>query len=174
MKAKWIAVALFLCLADAASAQARRINVALQGWSETILLDTLTVWSEMNLSPGAAYTAASQVLSGLRIPATRVDSTHGLVMNQRFAVMHRMADAPMSRWLRCGAGIAGDNADTYRISVAYALFIDPLPGDRSRVGVALAAGANDIQGASKPTVLCATTGLFEKRIHELMRYRETK
>jgi hypothetical protein len=157
-----------LFLANGLLAQPRRVNVTLRGFENLVMLDTLASWSELLAPPAQAYAAAKQVLDSLKLSPTASDSANGLLLNRGFVARGRIAGRRMSWAWRCGSGLVGDYADTWRISMAYALFIDPSNGGGSRLGVAFAAGADDVQGASKAPLQCGTTGLLEKEIAKLV------
>jgi hypothetical protein len=155
---------LALALPTRADAQWRRINVALMGFPQTVQLDSLAMWTNVQAPPAAVYWATRVALDSIPFPSTMADSAHGLVMHKGFITRRTLAGKSMSYWLRCGLGLTGENADSWRISLAYAVFIDSLPDRQSRLGVSVAAGANDVAGVSKGTVACATTGQLEQHI----------
>lgn len=163
----FLGLSLLLVSGDVA-AQSRRIRVSLRGYEHLIVLDTVAVWTELLASPAEAYGATRQVLDSLKMPLTHVDSAGGLLFNQGFIARGKLAGRRMSWVWRCGSGMTGDYADTWRISMAYAVFIDPTGTAGSRLGVALAASAQDIQGVDKPAIHCGTTGLLEREIAKLV------
>jgi hypothetical protein len=163
-----LVVALVLGVAVPAQLEAqRRVNVTLKAYDQLVMLDTLAAWNEVLASPAEVYAAARRILDSLKVPVSHVDSVGGLVMSTEFSTRRRIANKPASWALRCGMGLTGDYANYWRLSVAYAVFIDK-SGDQSRLGVAIAAGALDIEGASKPPVRCGSTGMFEKEIAKLI------
>lgn len=163
-RAMAVAFLLVVALSGAADAQARRITIQLRGFDYLVMLDTVAYWIESDVTPGQAYTVLRYRLNTLDIPISAADSARGLLHHRGFIARSRLAGKRMSWALRCGSGMTGAYADIWRITIAYAVFIDPLPENRSRIGVALAAGADDIEGASKPSVQCATTGLLEQEL----------
>lgn len=159
-----VAATLWLVAPHALGAQTRRINVTLRGFEHFFVLDTFAIWTTVPGTPAETYAAALQVLDSLKMPIVTADSSHGLLLNKLFVARRRMAGRPMSWALHCGSDLTGANADTWRISMAYALFIDPSTANTSRLGVAIAAGANNVEGAYKPPVMCGSTGALEADI----------
>jgi hypothetical protein len=67
----------------------------------------------------------------------------------------------------CGQGFAGDYADTYRMTIAYAIMVEPTPDGKSRVGLAFVSGAQNLEGVSTEPIPCGTTGALEQHILKL-------
>lgn len=145
------------------------MDVRLRGFRQRVLLDTVALWQVVNDTPAHTYGSVRQLLDSLKVPYTNVDSVHGRIWNKGFVTRLRFAGKQISASLRCGSGPAGDYADNWRISVAYAVYIEPSANNGTRLGIALIAGANDIEGASKPAVQCSTTGAFEQQITQLVK-----
>lgn len=142
-------------------------HVALRGFQRRILLDTMVVWQDVPATPRRAWAAALRILDSLKVPVARRDSVRGVISHPGFVARSRLADRKVSHALRCGVGLTGEYADYWRVTVAYAVYVQPA-GEHSRVGVALVAGAQDVEGVSKPTLLCSTTGMFEQRFGQLL------
>jgi hypothetical protein len=116
--------------------------------------------------PGAqTFRNTLRVLDSLAIPVGHVDSIRGVIHHNGFIARGRLAGKSISSSLRCGIGLSGDYADSWRVSIAYAVFVKP-DGEHSSLGVALVGAANDIEGVSKPAVQCGTTGVLESTIHK--------
>lgn len=143
------------------------LNISMRGFSHRVLLDTVAVWKVLPGSPIETFRSVRRILDSLSLPITHADSAHGVIYNRGFVARSRLAGKQVSSSLRCGVGLAGDYADFWRVSVAYAVFVRA-EGDASRLGIALVAGANDVEGVSKPPVQCATTGVLEQRIATLV------
>lgn len=62
--------------------------------------------------------------------------------------------------------MTGPNADSYRVSAALLTILDPLPGNKTRLRVAFAAGAREVIGTSNDPVMCGSSGIFEARLVE--------
>ena len=146
------------------------IEVGSRWMGKTVLLDTLATWNPVPGTRAQTYSAVLRVLQHhLKLPVETADSTRGVVFNKRVVVRGKLAEKPVSRWLRCGTGMVGDFADTWRVTLAYAVYVDSTPSGASRLGVALFATASDVAGVSKPPAMCTTTGALEAEITRLVR-----
>ena len=154
-----------------AGAQARPVDVELRGHERTVRLDTLASWSSVPARPAATYAAARAVLEALEMPLSRRDSAGGLLFMEPFNTSRRVIRKPMSWALYCGDGMQGPNADSFRIHMTYALFVEPTVDGQSRLGVAIAAGANNTDGAFRSAIACGSTGAFENELAMLIRAR---
>lgn len=139
------------------------MNIRMRGFRERVLLDTMAVWQSVPGSPIQAFRNALFVLDSLKIPVAYADSIRGVIQHHGFVARSQLARRPISQSFRCGMGLSGDYADTWRVSVAYAVFVKP-DGEHSKIGVAFISGANDVEGVSKPAVQCGTTGTLEQTI----------
>jgi hypothetical protein len=155
--------ALALVLPGNACAQ-RRLNVMLKGYDYTVMLDTLVAWSDVLATPGETWSAVKRSLDSLSIPVTTVDSAHGVLFSPGFVARRKLANHAMSWSLRCGQGMTGDNADSWKLTIAYAVFVDPSEDGRSKVGIAMIGGAENVEGAYKQPAPCNSTGLLEQEI----------
>ena len=170
-------VAGFMCGgANAASAQgdSRNVSITLRAYNRPILLDTMVTWKEVLATPAETFTAARHVLDSLKIPIATADSAHGLLASGGFFGRTKLAGHQMAEWLRCGGSMTGDNAATFRLQIAYVVYVDSVSGGSSRVGVALVASGDAVEGASKPPVQCYSTGFLETYIIKMVQLRSAK
>jgi hypothetical protein len=145
-------------------------GVDVPGSRARVLLDTLVVWEQVPGSPGEVYAKARLVLDVLKIPYTRADSVGGLIFNEGFAARGgRLAGRPTSTSLRCGFGPTGDYADSWRVTVRYAVFIQPSDSANTRLGIAVLGEAKDIAGTGSAAMPCVSTGKLEYDIAKLVR-----
>ena len=139
------------------------MNVRMKGFRDRILLDTVAVWHPVPGSAVQAFRNTLRVLDSLKVPVAHADSIRGVIHHNGFITRGKLAGKSLSHSFRCGMGLTGDYADTWRVSIAYAIFVKA-DGDHSKLGLAFVAGANDIEGVSKPAVQCGTTGILENSI----------
>ena len=158
-----------LLSASGLSAQGRNIDVRLRGYEAQVRLDTFAVWTIVPARPAETFSAARMVFENMKVPLSMLDSAHGALYNTSVNTRTKIIGKRMSWALRCGDGISGDNADSYRINMAYAVFLEPTVDQQTRMGVALVAGANNVDGAFKPAVSCGSTGQFEREIAMLVK-----
>jgi hypothetical protein len=162
-RAIWLVAAAIACT-DPLAAQAREISITvrLKAYEYPVRLDTVAIWNDVIATPAESYLALKQTLDSLRIPTSLADSTRGLLHHQGFTAIRKLAGRPMSWAWRCGSGMTGDYADTYRMTIAYAIVVDPVPDGNSRIGIAFVSGAQNLEGVSTNPVACASTGALEQ------------
>jgi hypothetical protein len=68
----------------------------------------------------------------------------------------------MSRFLDCGRGFNGNNADIYRVTIATAAWPEPATGTATKIHIALIGGGLDPSGAGDGYVVCTSRGFFEE------------
>lgn len=149
------------------AAQSYRARVWLPAYPTVIALDTIAIRSEFPAPRLEVFKATAAVMeTELKIELKVRDSTAGLVGNMELVKMRSLGRTPLSRYVSCGQGMTGPNADSYRVYLALIAFVDTVPGKGTRLGVALAAAAQDLQGSSKQPVKCSTTGALEGQIRK--------
>ncbi len=145
-----------------------QVDVRLRGFNRRILLDTLAVWTPIAQPPSVALADARSIIDSLKLPITRADTLARVIYNNALATRSLIQNRRMSEFLRCGWGMTGDYADSWRISLGYAVYVKPAAGGGSSLGVAIAGSASDVDGAAKPPVQCTSTGGFEQLIARLV------
>ena len=161
------AAALLLASLAASSlrAQLYRARVWLPAYPNVIALDTIAIRTEFPAPRLEAFQVTAAVMEAeLKIELKVRDSTAGVVGNMELVKMRKLGRTPLSRYVSCGQGMTGANADSYRVYLALIAFVDTVPGKGIRLSVALAAAAQDLQGSSKPPVKCGSTGLLEGQV----------
>lgn len=151
------------------AAQSRPIDVRLRGYEYPVRLDTLAVWTVIPAKPAVTFAAVRQVLGSARVPVTVVDSARGVLHQPPVNTSRRIMGKRMSWAFNCGDGFTGPNADSFRIHLTYALFLEPTVDGNTRVGVAALAGANNTDGAYRSAIACGSTGEFERELAMLIR-----
>ncbi|HJQ19687.1 MAG TPA: hypothetical protein VJ867_05000 [Gemmatimonadaceae bacterium] len=166
MKRRGVAIVIALLAAGAAHAQrVSQLSVSVPGYQRAVLLDTVVVWTEVEAPLPATYTAVRQSLQSLDVPITVVDSAHYFFYNPSIKASRRFLGQPMTWAMHCGADVTGvDLAQSARVTMALAVLVDSLPNGHSRIGVALAGGAQTVDGTSRPPLPCSTTGAVEQKI----------
>lgn len=168
------AILIFALVVPAAVLQGQilRARVWLPGFTTQVALDTVTVPEELDAPYGKVYTAVIAAFDELKIPLDTRDSARGVVGNLTLTKRVSLAGSPLSRWLNCGAGITGPNADNWRIYIAVVALLDRVSmSNKTQTRVAMLAGAQDMQGNSKDPVVCASSGALETTMLELVRKR---
>ena len=152
------------------SAQFARARVRPPGFIVQVALDTMSVPEELDAPYGKVYTAVLAAFDEMKIPLDTRDSALGVVGNLALRRSGNMSGSQLSRWLNCGMGMTGPNADSWRTYIAVAALLDRVSTtNKTRIRVAMVAGAQDMQGASKDAVPCASSGGIESKVLELIK-----
>ncbi|MEO6447403.1 MAG: hypothetical protein ABIZ91_15890 [Gemmatimonadaceae bacterium] len=145
----------------AVDAQHVRVRIGIPGHAAPVAVDSLASVFDIDASSGATFSAVETVLKDLKVPIDSRDSVRGLIGNMQLPKLRSFAGSPISRFLNCGSGITGANADNWRVYITAIAFIDKKDAATSTLRVAMVGGAQDIQGSSKDPVACGSTGGFE-------------
>lgn len=151
-----------------------RAAARLPSFRATILLDTLAVAnrSEHEAPPGVIWPLLAQSVQSIDPElATAGGVPAGWIGTTYLVTGRRLGDQPMSRWLECGVGMTGRYADTHRIALAFAVFVDSLPDQRTRLSWALVASATERGGQSNNNLSCESTGALELEIRKRLNNR---
>lgn len=136
-------------------------RVWLPGYRDPVAFDTLGGRYTLQAPPAAVYGAAVKVLEKVGIDITYRDSLRAVVGNAAIEKRRPIAKSPLSRYLNCGNGFSGPNADSWGVTLAVLVSARTAEeGTALRIGVA--AGARDLSGPSKDPVTCGSTGALEE------------
>ena len=153
-------------------AQAYRARVRLPGYPHIIAMDTIAVRTDVPGSRLEVFQVAAAALeTEFKFELKIRDSTAGLVGNMELVKLRSLGRSPMSRYVSCGSGMTGPNADSYRIYLAIIAMVDSIAPGKTRLGVALAAAAQDLQGSAKQPIACGSTGALEGQVRRLVAAR---
>ena len=168
-----LCAAITMLPASSLSAQLYRARVWLPAYPNVIALDTIAIRTEFPAPRLEAFNVTAAVMEAeLKIELKVRDSTAGVVGNLELVKMRSLGRTPLSRYVSCGQGMTGANADSYRVYLALIAFVDTVPDKgMTRLSVALAAAAQDLQGSSKPPVKCSSTGMLEGHIRRVVAAR---
>ena len=161
-----------LLSASAAEAQFARARVWPPGYTTQLALDTMTTPIELDAPYGKVFTATIAAFDELKIPFDTRDSLRGMVGNLAIKKTGSFAGAQLSRWMNCGQGMTGPNADNFRVYLAIAALLDRVAAtNRTTIRVAMVAGAQDMQGNSKDAVPCGSSGALELKLLDAVKKR---
>ena len=161
----------FASIAHAVPAQAQsspRLAVGLPGFSTAILLDSVASVYTVAAPRKAVFGAAVQALQELDVPIEAVDANRGIIVTTSIVRMHRLGKMRLTQIMSCGTNITGLIADQFRLTMAVAVIADSVGPTETKLRLALAGGAESVDGASKPSVMCSTTGVLEERLAKLI------
>lgn len=150
--------------------RAQGVVARLQGFRDPILLDTLVFAREKTGAPMAAtFAALRDVYKELRLPLDLDDARYSRVGSFKLRLTGRLGGERLSTYFNCGRGMTGENADTWRLSIAMATFLRPSGPNDTEMGTGLVANAQDMGGAAKDQVMCGSSGYLKARLVRLVR-----
>lgn len=141
--------------------QARAVLPGIEG---AILLDTMALPFKVRGNRDSIFTALETVFKELKLPIESRNAKSALLNNLNADISRRLGDVALSRYLDCGRGFSGSNADFYRITLAFSVWVEPATGDPQRLMVAIAASGRDPAGSRSAYSQCTSRGALEKRI----------
>ena len=158
-------------VASSASAQNVRVRIAIAGHRGPVAVDSLASTTTIDSPRGVVFHAVSQVFAEFKVPIDSRDSVRGLVGVTSMPKMRSFANKPISRWLNCGMGITGSNADNWRVFITLFAFTDAQDSTHTTLRLAMVGGAQDVAGNSTEPVACGSTGVFESLVNERVKLR---
>lgn len=159
---KWVAAGMMLMLGPAAAWGQTNIRVQVPGVDGPVLLDSLAISHAVSAPVDRLLKAIEAVYADWGLPVESFDPQVGRFPNRRVDLRRRFRDKALSLYIDCGSGFAGNNADTYRITVATAAWPDVMSGTATKLNVALIGGGRDPSGNSVAYVVCTSRGRFER------------
>ncbi len=121
----------------------------------------------VDAEPDAAFRAATKAFAELQIPVTTLITSERRIGNPSYRVRRQIGGTSLARYLDCGRGNHGPNAEVYQITMSVESVITAAPAGGSTVRTTVTASGvptNFPTGA----VNCTTTGELEKRIAQLV------
>lgn len=143
--------------------QARAVLPGIEG---AILLDTMALDFKVRGNRDSIFTALETVFKELKLPIESRNAKSALLNNLNADISRRLGDVALSRYLDCGRSFSGNNADFYRITLAFSVWVEPAVGEPERLMVAIAASGRDPAGSRSAYSQCTSRGALEKRIAE--------
>lgn len=162
----------FVSAVHGVHAQTIPVRVRLPGYNQPLSLDSAATRPEaIAASRDVTSAAVKAVLEELSVPVTTEDAATGLVGNTGFTLLRRLGNERLSKYLSCGVGLSGQQADTWRVTIALMVWIDGGSGSTSRVKIGLLAGTRDVDTGSRRSAGCGSTGALEVLIVDRIRKR---
>jgi hypothetical protein len=168
-RARWMVILAVATLAGRADAQDYRVKLTLPGGTRLpIALDTVGVPYEVDAPKSKVFSAVSEVMTDLEIPIVHRDYPLGYIGNAKLQLRTFFAGSQLSRYVECGLGALGPNANAWRVHMGLITFVDSIAPNKSRVRIAMSAGAIDPGGATKDPSMCGSTGVLEEKVKTLL------
>ncbi len=170
-RAGLLAAALSAVGAGASPAQAFRAVVRFRAYPTPVALDSLVRPYEFEAPLAKTFSAVAWALDRLNVKSEVRDTTQWVLGTHRWVRSSTLAGERASMQLNCGQGILGPNADRFRLTVAFVALFDSVAPELTKVGFALVGEGQDVAGASIHPSACASTGLLESRIADMVNRR---
>ena len=171
MKSLRTVIAIGLVGTSSALAQGPNLRVGLAALQQPVLLDSLSRSQPMTGARATVLGAIISVYDSLGIPIDYKNTEAGIVVAERFTVRRQLGKAALSRYLDCGQGMNGVNANIYRITMVVATWLYPTQGPVSEVRIAIVGSGQDMTGSNVQSVLCNSKGVLEEEIATQVRRR---
>ncbi len=160
-----VSVILFGALPTGLLAQGAGVQLKLAGPTIWVKMDTVSSWVLVPASAMDVFRKAGEAYKALKIPTNFADSSAGQFGNSGFIQNGSLAGRRMSSWIRCGEGITGPNADSWRVSIAILSGVERVAKDTTRIRTLVVASARNMAGGSSAPILCSTSGQLEEAIN---------
>ncbi len=130
-----------------------------------VRMDTVGTWVLVPGSTREVYNKTVYAYTTLKIKTNLADSLTGLIGNTGFNHTGSLAGQRMSFWIRCGEGLTGPNADTWRISFAVLSAVERVTRDTTRLRTLVVATARNLAEGSATPMFCTSSGQMEEAIN---------
>lgn len=148
-----------------AQAQRGGVQLKISGPTMWIMMDTVRSSALVPGSTGEVFRKTEEAYKAMKIKTNVSDSAIGHFGNSGFLHTGSLAGRAMSIWIRCGEGITGPNADTWRISMAILSAVERVSKDTSRLRTVVVASARNMAGGSSAPMMCTSSGQLEEAIN---------
>ena len=113
------------------------------------------------------WTALQAVYAELKVPEGTLETSSRTIGNQQFRVRRKFAGESMMKWVDCGSGSGGPNAETYDIQLSVVSYVAVVGAKESTLTTRVSGQGSDPAFGRGNSTVCNTQGELEKRI-ELM------
>ncbi|HVT38801.1 MAG TPA: hypothetical protein VHE78_07145 [Gemmatimonadaceae bacterium] len=160
-----------LCVASVLQAQSSRARIRLPGYADPFPIEDVTSTFAVDAPLARAYGAVKAAFDDLQVPLS-VDEGHGAVLgNQNIKAVAGFGGYRLSRLVDCGSSTMGLNADTFRVSLVFLALLDSTDATHTQVRIGFIGGGEPIASATRQGVQCASTGVMEARLMEIVSKR---
>jgi hypothetical protein len=124
--------------------------------------------STLAFAPDKVWLILPAIFDSLGVSVSTIDPTKRLIGNPSLKVRSRLKSTPLSRYIDCGnSGQIGPNADNYDIVLTVFVNATPAADGATTVTTTFDAVGRPATYAQEYSQ-CRSTGLFEKRLLELL------
>ena len=143
--------------------QGTQLRIA--GPTTWVRIDTVGTWVIVPGTTAQVYAATNETFKSLKIKVDMLDSLSGQLGSLGSLQTGSFAGNRLSAWIRCGEGITGPNADSWRVSMAILSGVERITKDTTRLRTVVVASARNMTGGASPPMLCVSTGRLEEKIN---------
>ncbi|MFN0178188.1 MAG: hypothetical protein ACKVZ0_05275 [Gemmatimonadales bacterium] len=101
---------------------------------------------------------------GLTVKDKDVDPAELLIVLKRQRLVRKLGKHQISKFLSCGDGLTGPNADSYYVYLTLNLRLVPKAARQTQLDMFFGAEAINVPGGQSDRIACATTGAFEMQL----------
>ena len=115
------------------------------------------------------WTALQAVYGELKVPEGTLESSSRTIGNQQFRVRRKFAGESMMKWMDCGSGSGGPNAETYDIQLSLTSYVTVISPTQSTLTTRVSGQGSDPAFGRGNSVVCNTQGELEKKIEQMVK-----
>lgn len=115
----------------------------------------------LNGAAATIYAAIPEVFKDLGLQPKELDPTEKILGVKRHRLVRKLGKQQISRYLSCGDGLLGPNADSYYVYVTMNIQVVQANAGTSKLVMYFGAEAVNVPGGQSDRIPCATTGVFE-------------
>lgn len=114
-----------------------------------------------------AWRALPGIYASIKIPLTVINDSAHFLGNEGLKIRRAIGGQPLMRYLDCGSGSGGPNAETFDIRLAIYTQLRPAGGTASTATTTIQASARN-PSFNSAEMACMSNGLLEQRINDLL------
>ncbi len=115
------------------------------------------------------WTALQAVYAELKVPEGTLETSSRTIGNQQFRVRRKFAGESMMKWVDCGSGSGGPNAETYDIQLSLISYVAAGGAKQSTLTTRVSGQGSDPAFGRSNSTVCNTQGELEKKIEEMVK-----
>jgi hypothetical protein len=138
----------------------------------TIRREALVARAVLDGTRRQVFNAIPDAFADVGLPLPLMDQGRWTGAVQEHRAMGRLGRDRLSRFLECGMGATGPNADTRRIQLSVYVLVQPTRGDsETPVQIRVDAVAHSTEGTAATPMTCSSQGVLEQAIANALQLR---
>ncbi|MEO8449698.1 MAG: hypothetical protein ABI647_07915 [Gemmatimonadota bacterium] len=134
-------------------------------------LDTVGTVEPVSGTPDQVFDALIAVYADLSLPVSDPDKEGHRVGVRGAKCMRQLGKIPLSRFLDCGSGMTGSNADSWRVVLTVISTVRPEPDSKASVSTFVTGEAVDMSGSASDRMGCSSTGNLESEVQRRVKVK---